>query len=86
MCRDISPISEMRIETQMRSGHLLWAKSRLASVLIDVQAIYNEYWSSAKHEFTVSSESSSPISSLVSDHEVQRTSLSLETITGIFGL
>ena len=86
MCRDISPISEMRIETQMRSGHLLSAKSRLASGLIDAQAIYNDYWGSTKHEFTVPSESSSPVSSLVSDHEAQRTSLSLEGITSIIGL
>ena len=86
MCRYLSPISEMRIETQMRSGHLLWAKSRLASELIDVQAIYNDYWSSNKHKFTVPSESSSLISSPVSDHEAQRTSLSLESIANIIGL
>ena len=85
MCRDVSPISKMRIEAQMRSGHLIWAKSRLASELMDVQAIFNDYWSSTKHEFTIPSESSL-ISSGVSDHEAQRTSLSLESTTSIVGL
>ena len=85
MCRDVSPISTVRVLIQM-SNPLIWAKNRLASEPIDVQALYNEYWRSTKHEFTVPSKSSLPTSLLVSDHEAQRTSLSLETITGIVGL
>jgi len=73
MCRGVSPTSEMRVEIQMRSDHLFWGKDRLASELIDVQALFNDYWSSDKHEFTVPSKSSSPTSPLVSHHEAQRT-------------
>jgi len=76
----------MRIEIQMRSGHLIWAKNRLASELIDLQALFDDYWSSNKHEFTVPSKSSSPTSPLVFDHEAQRTSLSLESSTSTTGL
>jgi hypothetical protein len=69
-CRGVSPTSEMRTEIQMRSGHLIWAKTGLASELIDVQALFNDYWSSIKHGFTVPSKSSSSSSPLVSDREV----------------
>ena len=84
MCRGVSPISDVRVLIQMNNP-LIWAKKRLASEPIDVQALYNEYWGSTKHEFSVPSKSSSPNSLLISDHEAQRTSLSLETIIGIFG-
>ena len=86
MYRGVSPTSEMRVEIQMRNRHFIWAKSRLESELIDIQAILNDYWTSNKHGFTVPSMSSLPTSPLVSDHEAQRTSLSLESITGIVGL
>ena len=85
MYRGVSPTSEVRVLIQM-SSPLSWAKNRLASEPIDVQALYNEYWRSTKREFTVPSKASSPTSPLVSDHEAQRTSLLLETITGIVGL
>ena len=77
--------SEMRVEIQ-RSSHFFWAKNRLESEPIDVQALFNDYWSSTKHEFTVPSESSSRTSPLLSDHEMQRTLSSLESITSIVGL
>jgi len=86
MCRGVSPTSEMRVEIEMRSGHLFWGKHRLASEPIDVQAIFNDYWSSDKHEFTVPSELSTPASPLISHHEAQRTLLLLESITSIVGL
>ena len=57
MCRGVSPTSEMRAEIQMKIGHLFWAKHRLASEVIDLQALYNEYWSTSKHVFTVPSQS-----------------------------
>ena len=69
MCRGVSPTSEMRIGVQMRSGHLTWAKDQRASEPIDVQALFNDYWSSKKLEFTVPSKSSSLSGPLVSDHE-----------------
>ena len=78
--------SEMRVEIQKRSSHLFWAKNRLESELIDVHALFNDYWGSNKHNFMVQSESSSPTSPVVSDHEAQRTLSSLESITSIAGL
>jgi hypothetical protein len=86
MCRGVSPTSEMRVEIQMRTSYLIWVKNRVASELIDVQALFNEYWGSNKHEFTVLGKSSLPTSPLVSDHEAQRTLLSLKSITSIIGL
>jgi hypothetical protein len=47
----------MLVEIQMRSGHLFWAKDRLASEVIDLQVLFNDYLSSNKHEFTVLSQS-----------------------------
>ena len=58
MCRGFYPTSEMRVEIQMRSGHLIWAKNRVASDLIDLQMLFDDYWNSSKHEFTVPSEPS----------------------------
>ena len=86
MCRGVSPTSEIRVEIQKRGSHLLWGKDRLASELIDVQALFNDYWGSIKHEFMVPSKPSSPTRTLVSYHEAQRTLLSLESITSIVGL
>ena len=56
ICRDISPTSNMRAEIRMRSGHLFWAHYRQTSEVIDVKALFNDYWSSSKHEFTVPSQ------------------------------
>jgi len=70
----------------MKSGHLIWAKNLLASELIDIQALLNDYWGSNRHEFMVLSKLSSPTSPLESDHEAQRTLLSLESIDSIVGL
>jgi hypothetical protein len=47
----------MRAEIQMKSGHLFWAKNRLASEAIDPQALFNEYWSTNERVFTVPSQS-----------------------------
>ena len=57
MRRGVSPTSEMRAEIQMRSGHLFWAKNRLASEEIDLQALFNDYWGTNEHVFTVPSQS-----------------------------
>ena len=66
----------------MRSGHLLWTKNRQTSEAIDLQALFDDYWSSNKHEFTVPSQSRSRSGPLISDRKGQR-SLSLESIAGI---
>jgi hypothetical protein len=62
MCRGVSLTSEMRVEIQMMSSHLFWGKNRLASELIDIQALFNDYWSSNEHEFAVPSKTPSPAS------------------------
>src|SRR5258708_22752223 len=82
MCSNISPTSKMSAEIQMRSGHLFWSKYRQTTEAIDLQALFNEYWSSKKHEFTLQRQSCPPTSPLMSDREGQ-TSLSLENIVGL---
>ena len=56
MCRGVSPASEIRAEIQMKSGHFFWAKYRQRDEVIDIEGIFDQYWSSDKHEFIVSSE------------------------------
>ena len=46
----------MRAEIQMKRGHLFWANYQQTSEVIDVKALFNDYWSSNKHEFTVPSQ------------------------------
>ena len=60
----------MRAEIQMKTGHLFWAKDRLASGVIDLQEIFNDYWSTSKHVFTVPSQSGSQtvLSYLMAEH------------------
>ena len=55
MCvyRDISPTSQIRAEVQMKTGHSVWAKYRDASKVIELDGLFNDYWSSNNHEFIV---------------------------------
>ena len=57
VCRGVFPTSRMRAEIQMKSGHLFWAKDRLASEVIDLQALFNDCWNTSKDVFTVPSQS-----------------------------
>jgi len=41
----------------MKSGHSFWAKYRQMGEVIDLQGIFDDYWSSNKHEFMVPSQS-----------------------------
>ena len=66
----------------MKSGHSVWTKYRQKREVVDLQGIFNDYWASKKHKFTVPSQSWSLTSPLISDREVQR-SLSLESIVGL---
>jgi len=77
--RDISPISHMRIEIQIKSGPLPWAKKVQNIKEIDMKKPFDEYWASKKHELTVPGWSSSLTGPLISDREAQRW-LSLENI------
>ena len=49
VCRDISPTSEMRVE--ITTGYL--PKRRLMNDVINLQGLFNKYWDSDEHEFTV---------------------------------
>ena len=52
----------MRAEIQMRSGHSVWAKTRQAYDIINIQGLLNQYWDSTEHEFMVPSQSRPPTS------------------------
>jgi hypothetical protein len=79
VCRDVSPTSQIRAEVRMKRGHSFWATHRDTSEVIDLQALFNDYWSSHNHEFTVLSQSLSPTRSRISDGQGQ-SPLSLESI------
>ena len=51
--RDISPISHVRVEIQIKSGHLPWTKKVQNIKEIDIQKPFNEYWTSKEHEIMV---------------------------------
>ena len=57
----------------MKSGHLQWAKKEQSSNEIDLQALFEDYWTSKTHELPVWGQSESPINSLIADREVQWT-------------
>ena len=40
----------------MKSGHLFWVKHREGSEVIDLHGLFDDYWSSNRHEFTVLSQ------------------------------
>ena len=67
--RDISPTSVVRVEIQIKSGHLPWAKKNQNIKEIDIQKPFNEYWTSKEHEIMVPGWSLSPISLLGTDGE-----------------
>ena len=67
--RELCRTSKMRAEIQMRSGHLFWAKHRQTSEIVGLGALFDEYWSSTKLEFTVPSQSRAPTSTLIADGE-----------------
>ena len=41
----------------MKRGHSFWAKTRHRDEIIDLQGLFNNYWSSNEREFLVSSKS-----------------------------
>ena len=71
----------MRVELQVKSGHLKWAKKEQGSEEIDLQELFDEYWTSKAHELPVRGQSESPISSLIVDREAQRTLLPGNIVT-----
>ena len=72
MCRCLSPTSEIRAEIQLTSGHAFWAKHRQGSATIDLKSIFDDYWSSSKQEFVISSQwLCSPTRPLILNKEAQ---------------
>ena len=70
----------MRLEIQLKSGPLPWAKKEQTSTLIDLQEIHGDYMGSKMREVTVPGQQPRfPTNQLISDREAQR-SLSLENI------
>jgi len=59
--------SKLRAEVRMKSGHSVWAKYREAGEVIDLDGLFSDYWSSHNREFTVMSQSLSPINPHRSD-------------------
>ena len=49
--RDICPTSQIRAEIRMKK---FWARHREARQIIDLDRLFNDYWSSLNNEFTVS--------------------------------
>jgi len=81
MCvyRDISSTSQVRVEIQMKSSHLPFAKKDRNVKEIGLHKLFDEYWASGEHETMVPGRSYSPTSLSIPDTEAQR-SLSLESI------
>ena len=63
--RNISPTSQVRVEIQIQSGDLLWAQKGQNVKEIGLQALFNGYWTSKKHDITVPGWSYSPPSPLI---------------------
>ena len=69
----------MGVEIQMKSSHLPWVKKEQTTKEIDIRKLFNIYWTSKEHEFTVSGQLDPQLDSLPYLIEGQR-SLSLESI------
>jgi len=50
-------MSTMHVEVQIKSGHLAWTKTERASIEIDLQELFNDYWTSRAHELLVRGQS-----------------------------
>ena len=57
VCRDISPTSQLRVEIEIGSAHLPWAKKAQASQTIDLHELFNDYWTSKAHNLAVQGQS-----------------------------
>ena len=69
----------MLVEIQTKSRHLPWAKKDQNVKEIGLEKLFNEYYTSKVHDFTVLGWSYSSTSLLISDRETKRSS-SLESI------
>jgi hypothetical protein len=81
--RDVSPTTQIRAEVRMKIGHSVWTKYREANQVIGLDRLFNDYWSSNDHEFTVLSQSSSRTSPRMSADREEQGLLSLESIVAL---
>ena len=63
MCvyRGVSPTSQIHAEVRMKSGRWVWAKYQEAKEAIDLDRLFNAYWSSNDRKLTALGQSLSPI-------------------------
>ena len=54
----------MRLEIQMKSGHLPWSTKEQTSKQIDLQSLFNNYWTTTADEITVKGPSWPTLSSV----------------------
>jgi hypothetical protein len=59
----------MRVEIQVKSGHLKWGKKEQGSEEIDCQALFKDYWNTTAHEFHVQGQLESPTAPFIADRE-----------------
>jgi hypothetical protein len=59
----------MRVDTRMRKASPRWAKWKQTSNKIDIELLFNDYWNTNNHEFTVSSQSWPGNGPLISDRK-----------------
>ena len=76
---EVFPRQSRCMEIELKRGHLLWAKKEQTSKSIDIQKLFNNYWTSEAHELIVPGQLRSLTSPLISDRQTQK-SLSLESI------
>ena len=72
----------MSVEVQIKSSHLPWAKKEQITKEIDLENLFNIYWTSKAHELTVAGQSYPPTSSLIPDGRAQRL-LSLGSVASL---
>ena len=62
----------MRLVTEAKRGHGPWARKEQTGKLIDLEKLFNHYWTSSAHEITVSGQLRSPSNLPVANREAQR--------------
>jgi hypothetical protein len=65
----------MRVDIQVKSAYLSLGKKEQGTADIDCQALFDDYWSTTAHEFTVRSQLESPTVRSSLTEKVQRTLL-----------
>jgi hypothetical protein len=57
----------MRVEIQVKSGHLALGKKEQGTTEIDCEALFKDYWSIRAHEFPVRGQLTSPTCPFIAD-------------------